>query len=241
MTQVKPDPASQASKKQQVEQMFDSISSRYDFLNRLLSLGIDKGWRKKVRKKLMSLQHQRILDVATGTGDLAIEISKIPTVQVVGVDISMGMLDKGKVKIAKKGLQNTISMMQADSENLPFGNNEYDATTVAFGVRNFENLNKGLQEIYRVIKPGGHILVLEFSKPSAFPVKQGYGFYFKYILPNLGRWFSGSKNAYTYLPQSVAAFPEGKAFIDHLLTAGFKNATVQPLTFGICSLYVAEK
>lgn len=241
MTQVKPDPQSEASKKQQVEQMFDSISSRYDFLNRFLSAGIDRAWRKKVRKHLSAMEHKYILDVATGTGDLAIELTKIPETMIVGVDISNGMLDQGRVKITTRELSDRISLVQADSENLPFSNNDFDAATVAFGVRNFENLDKGLQEIYRVIKPGGHILVLEFSKPRVFAVKQGYAFYFKYILPKVGRWLSGSKNAYAYLPQSVAAFPEGKAFIEHLVAADFKNASSHPLTFGICSLYIAEK
>lgn len=241
MTQVKPDPQSEASKKQQVEQMFDSISSRYDFLNRFLSAGIDRGWRKKVRKHLSAMGHKYILDVATGTGDLAIELTKIPDTKIVGVDISNGMLDQGRVKIISRKLADRISMVQADSESLPYADNTFDAATVAFGVRNFEHLDKGLAEMSRVIKPGGHILVLEFSKPATFPVKQAYWFYFKYILPNIGRLFSGSKNAYTYLPQSVAAFPEGKAFIAHLTNNGFKQAKAYPLTFGICSLYIAEK
>ena len=238
---VKPNPASEASKKQQVEQMFDNISPRYDFLNHFLSLGIDYSWRIKVRKTIAKFKPVKVLDVATGTADLAIELIKIKNVNVVGIDISQGMLDFGDVKLIKRGLNDRITLKQADSENLPFEDSAFDAVTVSFGVRNFENLDKGLQEMGRVLKPGGPLVVLEFSKPTNPIFSRLYWFYFKYILPPLGKLFSKDATAYTYLPQSVAAFPEGEEFVTRAKSAGFSNVTYKPLTFGICTMYTCVK
>ena len=221
--------------------MFDNISSKYDFLNHFLSLGVDYSWRKKVRKIIAKSGATRILDVATGTGDLAIEMSKIPNTTFTGVDISNGMLEIGRVKLKQMALNQRIEMLQADSENLPFGNGTYDAVTVSFGVRNFENLDKGLAEMCRVLKDHGTMVVLEFSKPTNPVFSRLYWFYFKYILPRLGRLFSKDARAYTYLPQSVAAFPEGEEFAQRAKQAGFTGVTIHPLTFGICTLYHCVK
>jgi demethylmenaquinone methyltransferase/2-methoxy-6-polyprenyl-1,4-benzoquinol methylase len=238
---VKPNPDSEASKKLQVEQMFDSISHRYDFLNHLLSFGIDRGWRKKVRRSLQLHQPHRILDVATGTGDLAIELAKMGDVSILGVDISKGMLQMGDQKIVKLNLTDKIKLLQADSENLPFQDNEFDAVTVSFGVRNFENLESGLKEMLRVLKPGGRLAVLEFSKPSNKLVGLLYWFYFKNVLPFIGKLFSKSSNAYTYLPESVSKFPEKEAFSKIAKNCGFTAVNYTPLTFGISTLYLCEK
>jgi demethylmenaquinone methyltransferase/2-methoxy-6-polyprenyl-1,4-benzoquinol methylase len=240
-SQVKPNPNSDASKKQQVEEMFDNISPRYDFLNHFLSLGVDYSWRTKVRKNVNSFGAKRILDVATGTADLAIELIKIPQASVVGVDISQGMLDFGQIKLNQKQLTNRIVLQQADSEKLPFQDAEFDAVTVSFGVRNFENLLAGLAEMQRVLKPGGPMVVLEFSKPTNPVFSRLYWFYFKNILPLLGKMLSRSTNAYTYLPQSVAAFPEGEEFVAKAKSVGFSNVTYKPLTFGICTMYTCVK
>ena len=241
-TKVKPDMNSDLGKKAQVEQMFDSISGKYDFLNRFLSLGIDQGWRRETIKKVSSINPTSILDVATGTADLAIAAFKNSSPNnVVGIDISEGMLSHGRVKIEKLGLSDVITLQKADSEDLPFADSSFDAVTVGFGVRNFEDLEKGLSEIYRVLKPGGMIAVLEFSQPTAFPIKQLYNFYFKAILPTWGRLISGNKTAYTYLPASVQAFPDGKKFTDKLERIGYTSSTQKKLTFGICSLYTAIK
>jgi demethylmenaquinone methyltransferase/2-methoxy-6-polyprenyl-1,4-benzoquinol methylase len=229
------------SKKEEVAEMFNNISPRYDFLNRFLSLGIDIRWRKKVRRKVATLKPQLILDVATGTADVAIELRKTGAKQIIGCDISEGMMVIGREKIAKRGLSDLIQLQLGDSENLPFTTDHFDAVTVAFGVRNFENPKKGLQEINRVLKPGGKIHVLEFSVPEKFPVKQFYGFYFKYILPFWGRMISKDTSAYTYLPNSVKAFPHGAAFLELLESAGFRNNSAKKLTFGIASLYIGEK
>jgi demethylmenaquinone methyltransferase/2-methoxy-6-polyprenyl-1,4-benzoquinol methylase len=239
--QVKPNQDSALSKKQQVAQMFDDISARYDFLNRLLSLGIDRGWRKKVRKALSALNHKYVLDVATGTADLAMELTKIKDSNIIGVDISAGMLAKGDVKVAAAGLQNRIKLQLADSEQLPFKDGEFDAVTVAFGVRNFEHLRVGLAEMLRVIKPGGHLFILEFSKPKNLVFSGLYWFYFKTVLPAVGRLVSSSINAYSYLPRSVAAFPEGQEFSTILQECGGKNVIIKPLTFGVSTLYICEK
>jgi demethylmenaquinone methyltransferase / 2-methoxy-6-polyprenyl-1,4-benzoquinol methylase len=241
MKEVKPDFNLDTSKKEQVEEMFNSIAHRYDFLNRFLSMGIDKGWRKKAISYLKPLEPKQILDVATGTGDLALEAMKLNPDHITGLDIAEQMLVFGREKIAAKGLSDKISMIKGDSENLPFPNNNFDAITVAFGVRNFQNLLKGLTEMNRVLKPGGRLVVLEFSKPSSFPYKQVYNFYFTYILPVMGNMLSKSKNAYTYLPESVKHFPEGAEFAGFLKEAGYKNIIVKPLTFGTCSLYIADK
>lgn len=240
--QVKPNPQSNTAKKQQVEDMFNSIAFRYDFLNRFLSLGIDIGWRKKAIGFLKPIKPQHILDVATGTADLAIMAAKMLKPQkITGIDIAQQMLNVGSTKIKEQGLDQMITLQRADSEQLPFNDNNFDAVTVAFGVRNFENLEKGLQEIYRVLKPGGRAVILEFSNPQSFPYKQVYQFYFKYILPFWGNLLSKSSNAYTYLPQSVKYFPEGKAFAQILQQCQFNAIIVKPLTFGTCTLYVANK
>lgn len=239
--QVKPNPNNTDGKKVQVEEMFNSIAHKYDFLNRFLSLGIDKGWRKKAIKYLKPIAPKTILDVATGTADLAIEAAKLNPQSIVGIDIAQQMLDVGSDKIKQKNLTHLITLQKADSENLPFADNNFDAVTVAFGVRNFENLEVGLNQIYRVLKPGGRAVILEFSNPKSFPYKQIYGFYFKYILPVWGNLLSKSSNAYTYLPQSVKYFPEGNDFAVILQRCNFKNVIINPLTFGTCTLYVADK
>lgn len=221
--------------------MFDHISPRYDFLNHFLSMGIDIRWRKKAISKLKKYQPKTILDVATGTGDFAIEAMTLQPESITGIDLSEGMLQKGRKKIADKKLENTIQLLKGDSEALPFPDNQFDAVTVAFGVRNFENLNKGLTEINRVLKPGGILIVLEFSKPTVFPVKQLYGFYFKYLLPLMGKVISSDNSAYTYLPESVKAFPDGKTFVNILNECGFTNGSYDSLSFGIASIYKAGK
>jgi demethylmenaquinone methyltransferase/2-methoxy-6-polyprenyl-1,4-benzoquinol methylase len=229
------------SKKEQVARMFDNISGRYDFLNHFLSLGIDKGWRKKAIRILKPHAPKTILDVATGTGDFALQALELNPDKIVGVDISEGMLDVGRKKMATRGLSQKIEMKSGDSENLPFSDNIFDAVTVGFGVRNFENLEKGLSEIFRVMKPGGTLVILEFSRPKRFPFKQIYNFYFKTILPKIGRLVSRDKAAYTYLPESVEAFPDGDNFMNILVNTGFKNTACKPLTFGISSIYTAQK
>lgn len=238
--EVKPYQA-EGSKKEQVAEMFDNISERYDLLNHLLSLSIDKGWRKKVVKLVSAKKPKLLLDVATGTADLAIALEKSHPEKITGIDISAGMLEVGRKKVAAKGLSQMITLQQADSENLPFEDNTFDAITVAFGVRNFENLEKGLSEMYRVLKPGGHLLVLEFSQPQGFPMKQLYSFYFKNILPTIGKMVSKDSRAYTYLPESVQAFPHGKAFMDIMEKCGYKKGVRIPLTFGIASIYEGLK
>jgi len=242
MAEVKPYENSELSKKAQVEQMFDNISGNYDFLNHVLSMNIDKGWRKKTVRAIAKNNPKTILDVATGTGDLAIALAKGTGADTItGIDISQGMLNVGIEKIKKLGLENTIKMQKADSENLPFSDNHFDAITVAFGVRNFENLEKGLAEMLRVLKPGGMVGVLEFSQPQKFPFKQGYNFYFKNILPGLGRMISKDSSAYTYLPESVGAFPHGNDFVKIMQKVGYSSATARTLTFGVASFYTAIK
>jgi demethylmenaquinone methyltransferase/2-methoxy-6-polyprenyl-1,4-benzoquinol methylase len=238
--QIKPNPASNTSKKQQVAEMFDNISHRYDFLNHLLSLGIDRGWRRKVRREMKKNNPQTILDVATGTGDLAVELAKMGNVNITGVDISLGMLQKGQIKLNRLDLTSKIELIQADSENLPFADNTFDAVTVAFGVRNFENLEKGLVEMRRVLKTGGQLGILEFSKPYSKIVGLFYWFYFKNIVPTIGKLFSKDARAYTYLPESVSVFPEGKVLADIALKCGYKRVGVEPLTFGISTFYLCE-
>jgi demethylmenaquinone methyltransferase/2-methoxy-6-polyprenyl-1,4-benzoquinol methylase len=231
----------QSGKKQQVAKMFDNISARYDFLNHFLSLGIDKGWRKKAIEILKPLSPKILLDVATGTGDFALQALSLKPEKIIGVDISEGMLEMGRKKIKRLKVDQIIELKNGDSENLRFEQNKFDAVTVAFGVRNFENLEKGLTEIHRVLKTGGMIVVLEFSRPKGFPFRQVYNFYFKGILPKIGRLISKDKSAYTYLPESVDAFPDGEAFQDILTKIGFKDTTCRPLTFGISSIYTARK
>lgn len=229
------------SKKEQVATMFDNIAPKYDFLNQLLSLGIHKGWRRKAIRLLEEQKPKTILDIATGTADFAIEAMKLNPTKVVGVDISEGMLKLGRDKIMKLGLQNKIELKTGDSESLPFPNNSFDAITVGFGVRNFENLEKGVADIYRVLNPDGMLVILEFSKPIHFPVKQVYNFYFKYVTPFVGKLFSKDSSAYTYLPESVKAFPAGEEFLKILNKAGFIETKAISLTFGIASIYIARK
>ncbi|MBX7183345.1 MAG: bifunctional demethylmenaquinone methyltransferase/2-methoxy-6-polyprenyl-1,4-benzoquinol methylase UbiE [Bacteroidia bacterium] len=241
MSVVLPYKESDLNKKKQVEQMFDNIAHRYDFLNRILSFGIDKGWRKKVVKLLSVSNPKLVLDMATGTADLALELSKIKGVTIKGVDLSEGMLEIGKKKVINKGLQGSIELLHGDSERILFNDLTFDAATVAFGVRNFENLEQGLTELARVLKPGGKLFVLEFSKPSSFPYKQVYNFYFKNILPTVGKFFSNDSSAYTYLPDSVNAFPDGENFAAIMEKCGFTSIERYPLTFGIATIYVGLK
>lgn len=232
---------SNKSKKEQVAEMFDNISHRYDFLNHFLSLGIDKLWRKKVVKLIKKQSPEKILDIATGTADLAIAMTACGATQIQGIDISEGMLAIGRKKIQDKKLQHLISLQWGDSEDIPFTDAQFDAVTVAFGVRNFEHPLKGLQEIYRVLKPGGMIYILEFSQPQGFPIRPLYFFYFRHILPVWGKIVSKDPAAYTYLPESVKAFPYGEAFLNLLTEAGFKKPTDQSLSFGIASIYTGIK
>jgi len=230
------------NKKEQVSRMFDGIAPYYDFLNRLLSLGIDTIWRRRAIAQLKGDRPKHILDVATGTADVALEMAgRFPAERIVGLDISDQMLDVGRRKVRKKGLEERIELMVGDSENLPFANNTFDAITVAFGVRNFEHLEKGLQEMQRVLKPGGKLVVLEFSKPRLFPFKQLYDFYFRNILPAVGKITSKDPRAYRYLYESVQAFPERERFTDILTKTGYKSNQCIPLTLGICSIYTGVK
>ena len=238
---VTPYEHSSDSKKQQIEQMFDNISPKYDFLNRSLSLGIDVWWRKKMMRELKGLALNQVLDIATGTADVALATSKLKPNSIIGVDISEGMLAVGRIKVEKKGLSSLIKLQKADSENLPFTENQFDAITVAFGVRNFEHLSKGLDEMCRVLKPGGKLVILEFSRPRIFPVKQLYDFYFRYFCPWWGKVVSKDNSAYKYLYDSVSAFPEGEQFLSIANQSGFKQLKAQRLTFGIVSLYTATK
>jgi len=240
-TKITPYSKDKTSKKEQVAKMFDAIAGRYDFLNHFLSLGIDIVWRKIAVREIAKVNPKMILDIATGTGDLAIEASRLNPSQVIGVDISNNMLDVGKEKMKKKSLDKLIDMQYGDSENLSFKDNTFDAVTAGFGVRNFENLDKGLSEMCRVMKVGGKLAILEPAEPKIFPFKQLYGLYFKVILPLLGKLFSKDNSAYNYLPESVAAFPSRNAFIQELEKAGFKEPNYKPLTFGIAALYTATK
>ena len=230
------------TKKEQVATMFNNISGTYDFLNHFLSLGIDIIWRRKAIKELKAIQPRIILDVATGTGDFAFEaIDILKPEKVIGVDISEGMLDVAKKKIHDRNLGHVFSVQLGDSEGLNFDDNTFDAITVAFGVRNYENLEKGLADMLRVLKPEGKIVILEFSKPKAFPVKQGYNFYFQYVTPFFGKLFSKDQRAYTYLPESVAAFPDGNSFTSLMDKVGYKHTKHRSLTFGISAIYTGTK
>jgi demethylmenaquinone methyltransferase / 2-methoxy-6-polyprenyl-1,4-benzoquinol methylase len=229
------------SKKEQVALMFNNISKKYDFLNRLLSMGIDVYWRKKAIKQLKGDEPKLILDIATGTGDFALESLKLNPDKIIGVDISEGMLNVGKEKIKKLKLEDKIDLQLGDSEGLVFKDNNFDAVIVSFGVRNFENLEKGLSDMFRVLKPGGKTVILEFSKPQYFPFKQIYNFYFKFILPQIGKLISKDNSAYTYLPESVKEFPYGDRFLEIMQKTGFKNTKCIPLTFGISSIYIGIK
>ena len=229
------------SKKGQVEKMFDNISKEYDILNRVISFGIDISWRKKIVKILKSKNPSTILDVATGTGDLAIELVKTNAKKIIGLDISKGMLDVGINKINNKNLNTTIEMVIGDSENLKYDDNFFDAVTVSFGVRNFESLDSGLREIYRVLKTNGSLVILETSNPTKFPFKQFYNVYSKFILPTIGKIFSKDKLAYNYLSESSAEFPFGEKFNNILKKIGFTNVVDFPQTFGVATIYVASK
>lgn len=229
------------NKKSQVAQMFNNIAGNYDFLNHFLSAGIDIVWRKKAVSLLAPHKPKVVLDIATGTADFALETLRLNPDKIIGVDISEGMMAVGREKIAKRGLSGKIQLQYGDSENLPFEDSTFDAITVAFGVRNFENLSKGLAEMNRVLKPGGIAVVLEFSKPRSFPMKQLYQFYFKNILPLVGKFVSKDNAAYTYLPESVQAFPDGQDFLSIFEKVGFKKTKWHSLTFGISSIYTGIK
>ncbi len=238
---VTPYKDSKLGKKKQVEQMFDNISGNYDDLNRVISFGIDQKWRNKVVNLVSATNPKNVLDIATGTGDLAIMLSKTHAEKIVGIDISAGMLDIGKKKIAAKNLSQIIEMRQEDSEALTFDDNSFDAVTVAFGIRNFETLEKGLAEILRVLKPGGIFVILETSVPAKFPFRQGYQFYSKNILPLIGKLFSKDDVAYGYLSESAAAFPYGEALNNILSKIGFIDVRAMPQTFGVATIYSASK
>ena len=228
-------------KKQQIAKMFDTISNEYDGLNRVISFGIDIKWRNKVVQLVSETQPKNILDIATGTGDLAINLTRTKASKIIGLDISEGMLDVGRKKIVKKELQDTIDMVVGDSENLPFDDHTFDAITVAFGVRNFENLEIGLAEILRVLKPGGILVILETSVPTKFPFKQGYYLHNKVVLPLVGKLFSKDKSAYDYLSESASKLPYGEAFNNILKKTGFINSKALPQTFGVATIYTATK
>ncbi len=238
MAQVLPYKNDKSEKRRQVAQMFDNIAKHYDFLNILLSAGIDRYWRRQVRRMVKAFNPTDILDVATGTGDLAIALSKIKNVVVTGVDISAEMMKVGAEKVAKRNLSHRISFQVADAEKLPFEDGTFDVVTVAFGVRNFQNPQAGLADMRRTLRRGGALVVLEFSKPSTFPVKQLFGFYSKYILPAIGKLVSGDGSAYTYLPESVAAFPESNEFLNLMARAGFIQNRQKRLSAGIVTIYI---
>ena len=239
--EVKPYNQDHKSKKQEVAEMFDNISARYDFLNHFLSLGIDKIWRRKAINQLRSTPVKKLIDIATGTGDFAIAALKLNPEEVIGLDISAGMLAVGEQKMIKNKVDSIIKMQLGDSENIPYESNYFDALTVGFGVRNFENLELGLAEMLRVLKPGGKAVILEFSKPKRFPIKQIFGFYSRYFIPFFGKRISKDAQAYSYLPESVAAFPEGKDFEDILRKIGYKNIESTLVSGGIATIYAGIK
>ncbi len=236
---IVPDASSKLNKKEQVAEMFNNIAGKYDFLNHFLSMGIDRGWRRKAVKEVAAINPKKVLDVATGTGDLAIAAVKAGPERIIGIDIAEQMLEVGREKLKARGLDGMIQLQKGDSEALPFEAGAFDVVMCAYGVRNFENLEAGLREMSRVLRPGGKVVILEFSHPKGFPIKQLYQFYFRYILPGLGKLVSKHSSAYTYLPESVRAFPEGKVFCEMLERCGFSKAQARPLTFGITTLYTA--
>jgi demethylmenaquinone methyltransferase/2-methoxy-6-polyprenyl-1,4-benzoquinol methylase len=239
---VVPDKDSDLSKKQQVAEMFNDIAFRYDFLNRFLSAGIDIRWRKKALGYLKELKPRHILDVATGTGDVAIMASGLlKPEKITGIDISDGMLEVGRKKVKGLGLEKQIELLNGDSETISFADNTFDAVTVAFGVRNFQNLEKGLSEILRVLKPGGKLVVLEFSKPRFPVIRSFYNVYMKVVTPGMGKLFSKNRNAYSYLDESIKKFPEGKNFTQILENLGYNNIQSAALSMGICSIYCGKK
>lgn len=239
--EIKPYQNEEGSKKEQVAKMFNNIAPKYDFLNHTLSMGIDIIWRKKAVKILKKSCPKKVLDIACGTGDFTIANLDSGAEEIIGLDISEGMVNVGIQKIKRKGLSNKISLQVGDSEKINFEDGTFNGITVGFGVRNFENLEKGLAEMYRVLAPNGKVIILEFSKPKKFPVKQLYFFYFKYILPKIGRLISKDKTAYTYLPDSVNAFPDGEKFTDILKKVGFKETNIVDCSFGIASIYIGSK
>ncbi|MDG1715779.1 bifunctional demethylmenaquinone methyltransferase/2-methoxy-6-polyprenyl-1,4-benzoquinol methylase UbiE [Lacinutrix sp.] len=241
MEKVNPYKDSKLGKKEQVTKMFDTISGEYDGLNRVISFGIDIKWRKKVVEIVKATNPDSILDIATGTGDLAINLAETKASKIIGLDISSGMLDIGKTKITAKKLDDRIEMIIGDSENMPFEDNSFDAITVAFGVRNFETLENGLKDILRVLKPGGTFVILETSVPTKFPFKQGYTFHSKIILPTIGKLFSKDKTAYKYLSESASVFPYGENLNNILRNIGFINVIDLPQTFGVATIYKASK
>lgn len=229
------------AKKEVVEGIFNDIAPKYDLLNHLLSLNIDKGWRRKAMRCVEEDGKGHLLDVACGTGDFSIAACRAGVRQVTGIDISANMVNIGRKKVAEAGLADQIDLRSGDSEAMEFGDNTFDTVTVAFGVRNFEHLEQGLREMYRVLRPGGKVIILEFSMPEHFPMKQLYKFYFRRVLPVVGGWVSGNRGAYTYLPESVMKFPQGRAFLDIMVRCGFQGAARHKLTFGIASLYTGKK
>ena len=238
---IRPYSDSKDSKKQQVESMFDTISDNYDRLNRVISLGIDQSWRKNVIKRVIDHQPETVLDVATGTGDLVIALAASRAKELIGLDISKGMLKTGEQKIRDKQLQDRIRMQHGDAEAIPYADDHFDAITVAFGVRNFENLEKGLKEMRRVLKPGGLVVILETAVPTKFPFKQFYKLYSNNLLPLIGRLFSKDRSAYQYLSESASVFPYGEAFNNILRNSGFIQVEDMPQTFGVASIYKATK
>ena len=240
-SEVKPYKNEASSKKEQVAKMFNNIAPKYDFLNHVLSMGIDILWRKKAVKILKKINPTNVLDIACGTGDFSIEDLNSGAKRVVGLDISSGMVEVGIKKIKKTGLEGKVELIVGDSEDMPFEDESFDGITVGFGVRNFQNLEKGLAEMHRVLSKKGQVIILEFSKPKKFPIKQLYFFYFKYILPKIGRLISKDATAYTYLPDSVNAFPDGEKFTKILEKVGFTNTKVIPCSFGIASIYLGTK
>ena len=229
------------AKKEQVEEMFDNIAHRYDFLNHLLTMGVDITWRKKAVKYIGSIQPKKILDVASGTGDFAFEAISLHPEKVIGFDLSEGMMKYGREKATKIGVSNTVEFVKGDSEKMPFDDNSFDAITVGFGVRNFENLNEGLKEMHRVVRAGGKVAILEASMPKNAINRALFSLYFGKIVPVIGKLFSKDARAYSYLPESVKVFPEGLEFVRILENIGFKNVQWQPLTFGACAFYTMEK
>jgi demethylmenaquinone methyltransferase/2-methoxy-6-polyprenyl-1,4-benzoquinol methylase len=232
---------SELNKKEQVRSMFDTISGKYDGLNRLITFGTDTFWRKRLIRLVSAHQPETVLDIATGTGDLALAFAATPAKKIIGLDISPGMLEVGRKKVIRKDLQHKISMVLGDSEALEFADGSFDAVTVAFGVRNFEDLEKGLSEIYRVLKPGGILAILETSVPEKQPFKWGYGLHSRYVLPFFGKLFSSQGTAYSYLSESAAAFPYGHAFNNILGKIGFIGMKHEPQTFGVATIYTATK
>ena len=229
------------SKKEEVTSMFDNIAHRYDFMNHFLSLGIDRIWRRKAVHSLKAIEPKVILDIATGTGDFAIALLKLKPKKIIGMDISKGMLEVGKKKMQDRKIDHIIDMQHGDSENLPFEDGTFDAVTVAFGVRNFENLQQGLSEMLRVTRTGGKIVILEFSKPKKFPIKQSFAMYSKYVIPFFGKNIAKDEKAYAYLPESVSVFPEGKEFTDILSELGYTSVKAQTVSGGIATLYSGTK